>query len=97
MTSKWFVISGNHYQYLDFIREKIAEGWPNNTSLSMSNFVYVDSVDKLRGIANPRGYFIGTWREREDIDDIVKVLWYSYTTEKMHDNLRVIIDEVFPN
>ena len=95
--TKWFVISGDHYQYIDFVKQKVSEGWPNDTSLSMSNFRYVDHPDKLRGFANPRGYFVGTWKERKDIKDIVSVLAYSYTTEKMHDNLTKIIYEVLSN
>ena len=97
MTNWWFVIAGNHFQYLQFVKQKVSEGWPDDTSLSMSNFHYVDHPDKLRGFANPRGYFIGTWRNREDIEDIVKVLCYSYTSEKMHDNLKRIINEVLSN
>lgn len=91
---KWFVIAGNHYQYLDFVRNKVSEGWPTDTSLSMSNFHYVDHPDKLRGFANPRGYFVGTWKERKDILDILKVLSYSYTTEPMHNNLIEILHEI---
>lgn len=94
---KWFVIAGNNNQYLNFVKEKVTAGWPIDTSLSMSNFHYVDHPDKLRGFANPRGYFVGTWRERKDIKDIVSILAYSYTTEKMHDNLAKIIYEVLQN
>lgn len=78
MNDKYFVISGNHYQYLDFVKKKVSEGWPNNTSLSMSNFIYVDDVSKLKGYSSPHGYFVGSWREREDIRDIVQQLWIAH-------------------
>lgn len=101
MNGKWFVICGNNVQYLQFVKEKITEGWPGNTSLSMSNFIYVDHPDKLRGWTNPHGWFYGTWRNRKDIRDILINLSVAYRDEgddspngKMHQNLIDIMHEV---
>ena len=51
------------------------ESWEHNdTSISMSNFVYVREQNQIRGLRNPRGYFIGTWYENPHIVEILNAL-----------------------
>jgi hypothetical protein len=81
MNDRIFVISGTNEEYSKFIRIKCEELYrANNTSISLSNFVFVSSVDKLRGFSNPHGYFIGSWRSRRDIEDILYVIEAASTT-----------------
>jgi hypothetical protein len=40
----------------------------------MSDFVYLDSIEKLMGCYKPWGYKVGTWSERNNIDDISEFL-----------------------
>lgn len=87
MRNKIYVICGNNHEFLDFARRKVSEGWPTDTSLSLSDFVYVNGEDRLRGIRNPHGYFYGRWRERKDIQLILRTLSVAYTTEPPSDNL----------
>ncbi len=72
MNDRIFVVAGTRAEYNEFTRKKcdelLKEG---NTSISLSNFIYVDSEDKLRGFSNPHGYFIGSWRTRSDIERIL--------------------------
>jgi hypothetical protein len=75
MNDRIFVISGTNEEYSRFIRIKCEELYrANNTSISLSNFVFVSSVDKLRGYRDPHGYFIGTWRSRRDIEEILFII-----------------------
>jgi hypothetical protein len=56
MNDRIFVISGTNEEYSRFIRIKCEELYrANNTSISLSNFVFVSSVDKLRGYRDPHG------------------------------------------
>jgi|688.fasta_scaffold2369556_1 hypothetical protein len=75
MNDRIFVVAGTRVQYDIFIRKKCEELYrANNTSISLSNFIYVDSIDKLRGYSGPHGYFIGTWCERKDIEEILFII-----------------------
>ena len=77
MNDKFFVVAGTKVEYDLFIRRKCAEmimKYPNNTTISLSNFVYVDSDQKLYGQRNVHGWFIGSFRDRADIRDIVRMI-----------------------
>lgn len=75
MQGKYYVIAGNAIQGRDFTRRKALEMWNSGlTSISLSNFVYVFDVTVLRGVSDPHGFFIGTWRERKDIKEILYLL-----------------------
>ena len=73
--SKIFVIAGNKYQAEDWIKKNLEKrAMSGETTISRSQYVYVDDATKLRGIRDPRGVFIGTWRERWDIREVVETL-----------------------
>ena len=57
-------------------------------SISLSHFVNVDSVEKLRGVHDPRGWFYGTWKNNPNIEDIMIALAGSLTGTR----LRIIQD-----
>ena len=71
---KNFIIAGTYEQYKHWIKRKI---------LSPSTHVCVSSPAVLRGVQNPHGWFIGTWRDRDDMEEIFEVLLRStdITTE----------------
>ena len=82
MNGKYYVVCGNRNEFNEFIKRKAFELFgQGNTSISLSQFVHVDSVDKIRGIHEPTGWFYGTWRERSDIKNILKVLMVCSTTK----------------
>lgn len=60
-----YIIAGNYEQYCSWIKKKI---------FSPSVHVCVSSPAVLRGVQNPHGWFIGTWYERDDIEEIFGVL-----------------------
>ena len=56
-----------------------------DTSVSLSDYVYVSDASKLRGWNEPHGVFIGTWRERKDMEDIFQSLLISHrVSDKSH-------------
>ena len=56
-----YIVAGNYNQYVE---------WVNRKGLDPRVYVYVHNAEKLRGIQNISGFFIGTFRNRTDIEDI---------------------------
>lgn len=71
---KTFVIAGTAHEANYWIINDLGKKYPSNTSLSMSNYVYVDDVTRLKGISDPHGVFVGNWLGRPDILEIVEAL-----------------------
>jgi len=67
---KTFVVAGTYAEYLDWIKRK---------GYSTKEYIYVYKSDNLRGISpeNLKGIYIGTWRNRPDIDEIRQTIFYT--------------------
>ena len=75
MNEHYFIICGTGQEFQDFIIRKAGEMWTSgDTSISMSNFVWVRSREQLMGIRNPHGWFYGTWYDLPDLQDIMTQL-----------------------
>ena len=73
--NKIFVIAGNKYQAEVWIKQDLEKrSKSGTTTLSRSEYVYVDDATRIRGIRDPHGVFIGTWKERWDIQEVVETL-----------------------
>ncbi len=80
-----FVISRTWEEY-----ERFKINCLNNSKYPNHKFVYVSSVNILRGYNNPDGVFIGEWWERSDIDDIMLILLASVHRDK-NDGLKTAL------
>ena len=79
MTEKYYVICGNRNEFQIFVTKKAADMWlAGETSVSLSNFVFVHSSEQLKGVSCPHGWFVGTWRDRSNIQEIVLELGFRY-------------------
>jgi hypothetical protein len=58
---KKYIVAGNYQEYIYFINKK---------KFNSDDFVYVNDYKTLIGRKNIHGYYIGSWRSREDIGDI---------------------------
>jgi hypothetical protein len=78
MNQKIFIVAGNYQQYKDWVKRNIDRLYQADPSksISMSNFVYVNVVDTFCGHREVHGYFVGTFRDRPDIKDIVMRIRY---------------------
>ena len=76
---KHFVISGNYYQFKEFVNKKISS--THGTGLRFTDFLYVTGSETFRGHSDPHGWLIGTWKERPDIKEILSVLVSQYYNE----------------
>jgi hypothetical protein len=60
---KLFVVAGNYQEFQDFVIRKRMKGFSYD-------FVYVSNRDTIRGLDTIRGFYIGTYRQREDWAEI---------------------------
>jgi hypothetical protein len=75
IVSRIYVIAGNHAQANDYIRRKCEERFKNGeTNVSMSDYSYVSTPDTFRGLREVHGVFIGTFRDRPDLEEIVHTI-----------------------
>jgi hypothetical protein len=58
---KKFVVAGNYGQY---------KYWLSQKGYMAHEYIYVSDVNMMRGIENPTGFFVGTYEQRPDIDEI---------------------------
>ena len=79
---KIIVIPGNYNQGLTWAETDCKKRWNNgNTSSTLSDYIIVSNTHQLQGIRNPHGVFVGTWRERDDIREILQMLHYQSDIE----------------
>ena len=79
--SKTFVVAGDHNQAMNWIKSDISrQAMICGTWRSISDYVIVTDSNKLRGVKDPHGVFIGTWKDRVDIKVIVEILLSQSTT-----------------
>jgi len=72
MNEKIFVIAGSHQQHKDYVKKSIQKHIDAGKTISLSNFVYVSGPEVFRGWNEVHGVFVGSFRERSDIRDIVR-------------------------
>jgi hypothetical protein len=70
MRDKIFIVAGNYNQFLEYRNRKWTEYREAGIDISIDDFVYVSSPDSIRGRRNVHGFYIGTWDQRPDIEDI---------------------------
>jgi hypothetical protein len=87
MKQKVWVIAGNVHQYNEYIRNKPLNG--------DKKYSYVAGVHVLKGYSNPHGVFIGSWKHRNDIIEILEQLIVS--TSDNTDKLQKIRIELMQN
>ena len=82
---KTLIIAGNANEAKYWIIQDLGKRYPSNTSLSMSDYIIVSNPDQLRGmLVNPKGIFVGTWRERKDIFELLNMLLVRMTEPRKH-------------
>jgi hypothetical protein len=72
---KTLVIAGNYDQ---------ANIWMHARQKRTVTHTVVHNADQLRGMRNPNGIFIGTWRNRKDIFEILNMLLVQMTDPVKH-------------
>jgi hypothetical protein len=76
---KIYVIAGTYAEAMSWIKKEYLKRWNNgDRSCSISDYIIPDR-NSLRGINNPHGVFVGNWKARADIYEIVQTLIWSST------------------
>ena len=84
---KTFVIAGTHEQGMRWVKQNItAHATTHGSWRSLSDYIIVQSVINLKGYSNPHGVFVGTWRERKDISEILHNIHFQSSPS----NLKII-------
>jgi len=81
---KILVIAGTEHEANYWIIQDLGKKYPSNTSLSMSNYSIIHNREHLQGMRDPSGVFVGTWRERADIFEILNMLLVRMTDPSKH-------------
>jgi hypothetical protein len=84
---KIYVVAGTGEEARRWINSNIEKRAKIGMPYSLSDYVYVANADKLRGIRDPHGVFVGNWMGRADIYEIVQTLIWSsiHVNKKLHD------------
>jgi hypothetical protein len=90
---KTLVIAGNANEAKYWIITDIGKKYPTNTSLQYNDYIIVVHPDQLRGMRDPKGIFIGTWRNRKDILEILSTLLVQMTDQTKHKIIQTLLVE----
>lgn len=84
---KTFVIAGTYEQGMRWVKQNITDHATTHGSWrSLSDYIIVKDVISLKGHSNPHGVFVGTWRERKDISEILHNIHFQSSPS----NLKII-------
>jgi hypothetical protein len=89
---KTLVIAGTYEQAQLWIKNDLAKRSAlGETTLSQSEYTIVHNPDQLRGMRDPNGVFVATWRERKDIFEILNMLLVNMTIPSKHDIIQDLL------
>jgi len=68
---KIFIVAGNLKEFEDYQRKKLHE-WTEYSNIldPFPEYVYVSNANQLRGLNEIEGYYIGSYEDRTDLDEI---------------------------
>lgn len=79
---KKLIIAGSYEQAQLWIKDDLAKrnaaGEPIST-IPKSDYSIVHNPDQIRGMRDPNGVFVGTWKQRTDIFEILNMLLVNMT------------------
>ena len=86
--AKIFVIVGDDKEAIKWIKEDSCRRHQGATSTTLFDYIICRDVSNVKGYRNPHGVFVGTWRDRPDIKDIIMTLLMA--TDEKNDNLQKV-------
>ena len=70
MNDKIFIVAKNYTEYKQWVDKNIMKFYSENTSISLSNFVWVSDEYVLTGYNEVHGYFIGDYKNHPKYSEI---------------------------
>ena len=83
--TNFYVIAGNYNEYLEYSRKNPYNG---------KRILFVQDQETFRGTENPEGIFIGSWRDRLDIEHILHVLYVAMKDKEKSRKIRHLFREI---
>jgi hypothetical protein len=74
----YLVIAGTAEEHRKFVIQRAKELNEAGIEVRISDFRFVDDQVVLRGRVDPTGVLVGTWRNRPDIQEILRTLISSF-------------------
>jgi len=68
MSARYFIVAGTHAEYQRWVMTNVFRFPPS------TDFMWVQGSDVFRGYTNPHGFFVGTFRDRSDLYEIVSTI-----------------------
>jgi hypothetical protein len=91
---KTLVIAGNANEAKYWIINDLGKIYATKPSTkSMSDCIIVSNPDQLRGMRDPKGIFVGTWKQREDIFEILNMLLVNMIDPTKHKIIQTLLVE----
>lgn len=68
---KIFIVAGNLTEFIEYKEKKLHE-WTKYSNIldPFPEYVYVSNADQFKGRSEIEGYYIGSYKNRNDIDEI---------------------------
>lgn len=85
----FYVVAGNYNEYLEYAKNHAVKYPHENRRL-----LFVGDQETFRGTENPEGIFIGTWRDRLDIEQILHVLYVAMKDKEKSRKIRHLFREI---
>ena len=85
----FYVIAGNYNEYLEYAKNHAVK-YPDEKR----RILFVQDQETFRGTENPEGIFIGTWRNRLDIEHILHVLYVAMRDKERSRKIRHLFREI---
>ena len=94
-----YVVAGNFSEFAHIQREKWdkhVENWTPgyNPKLTFPHYVYVNTPDKLRGLSEINGFYYGSYAERDDIDEIRKIIEWTKAVNQREKEFADSMDKI---
>lgn len=70
MSERIYVVAGNYQQFQHYKNNKIKALIESGVEIKSNHFVYVSNPDMLRGLRECHGFYIGTYYDRKDLEEI---------------------------
>ena len=87
------VIAGNYNQAMRWINLDITAKEKSGKWKSVSDYLVVVHPDQLRGMRDPSGIFVGTWKQRTDIFELLNRLLVQMTDPIKHKIIQDLLVE----
>ena len=68
MSARYFIVAGTHAEYQRWVMSNVFRFPPS------TDFMWVQGSVVFRGYTNPHGFFVGTFRSRADLYEIVTTI-----------------------